>query len=88
MGKRGLLACRCLSSWCLVIVIVLWLFLTVPWVGVRCVIVVLPDHTHLGDNCIRNFQLGKYIPNGNFEYGQPHSDYLLCFKFLSDPRFC
>ena len=26
---------------------VLWLFLTVPWVGMQCVIVVFPDHTHL-----------------------------------------
>ena len=26
---------------------VLWLFLTVPWVGLQCVIEVLPDHTHL-----------------------------------------
>ena len=26
---------------------VLWLFLTVPRVGLRCVIVVLTDHTHL-----------------------------------------
>ena len=25
---------------------VLWLFLTVPWVDLRCVIVVFPDHTH------------------------------------------
>ena len=24
----------------------LWLFLTVPWVGLQCVIVVFPDHTH------------------------------------------
>ena len=37
----------CLSSWCLVIVIVRWLFLAVPWVGLQCVIVVFPDHTHL-----------------------------------------
>ena len=28
-------------------VCVLWLFLTVPWVGLQCVIVVFPDHTHL-----------------------------------------
>ena len=55
VGKRGLLALPCLSSCCLVIVIVLWLFLTVPWVGVQCVIVVFPDHTHLGDNCIQHF---------------------------------
>ena len=26
---------------------VLWPFLTVPWVGLQCVIVVFPDHTHL-----------------------------------------
>ena len=26
---------------------VLWLFLTVPWVGLQCVIVAFPDHTHL-----------------------------------------
>ena len=25
---------------------ILWLFLTVPWVGIECVIVVCRDHTH------------------------------------------
>ena len=25
----------------------LWLFLIVPWIGLQCVIVVFPDHTHL-----------------------------------------
>ena len=25
----------------------LWLFLTVAWVGLQCVIVIYPDHTHL-----------------------------------------
>ena len=25
----------------------MWLFLTVPWVGLQCVIVVFPDHTCL-----------------------------------------
>ena len=69
MGKRGLVALHRLSSCCLVIVIVLWLFLTVTSVCVQYVIVVFPDHTHLGDNCIQNFHLGRYIPNGNFEYG-------------------
>ena len=34
-----------LSSWCLVIVV--WLFLAVPWVCLRFVIVVYSDHTHL-----------------------------------------
>ena len=45
MGKRELVAFLSLSSWCPVIVV--WLFLTVPWVGLQYVIVVFPDHTHL-----------------------------------------
>ena len=36
-----------LSYKCIVTVKVMWLFLTVPWVGLQCVIVVFPDHTHL-----------------------------------------
>ena len=44
--KRELVALLWLSCWCLVIVIVLWLFLTVPPVGLQFVIVVFPDHTH------------------------------------------
>ena len=46
MGKRVLVALLYLST-CLVTVKVLWLFLTVPWVGLQCVIVVSPYHTHL-----------------------------------------
>ena len=46
MGKRELVALLCLSSWCLVTVIVLWLFLKVPWVGLQCVSVVFPDHIY------------------------------------------
>ena len=45
MDKRELVALLSLSSWCLVIVV--WLFLAVPWVCLQFVIVVLPDHTHL-----------------------------------------
>ena len=33
------------------IVNVLWLFLTVRWVGLQCMIVVFPDHTHLLTEC-------------------------------------
>ena len=40
-----LVALLCLSSWSLENAV--WLFLTVPWVGLRCVVVVFPDHTHL-----------------------------------------
>ena len=45
MGKRELVALLSLSSWCLMMVVLL--FLAVPWVCLRFVIVVFPDHTHL-----------------------------------------
>ena len=44
-GKRELVDLLCLSSWCLMIVV--WLFLTMPRVCLRFEFVVLPDHTHL-----------------------------------------
>ena len=45
MGKREVVALLSISSWCLVIVV--WLFLGVPWACLQFVIVVCPDHTHL-----------------------------------------
>ena len=45
MGKRELIALLNLSSWCLVVVV--WLFLALPWVCLQFEIVVFPDHTHL-----------------------------------------
>ena len=45
--KRKLVALLLLSHRCIVTINVLWLFLTMPWVGLQCVIVVFPDHTHL-----------------------------------------
>ena len=45
MGKRELVALLSLSSWCMVIVV--WLFLLVPWVCLQFMIVVFPDHAHL-----------------------------------------
>ena len=45
MGKRELIALLNLSSWCLVMVDLL--FLTVPRGCLQFVIVVFPDHTHL-----------------------------------------
>ena len=50
--KRKLVALLLLSYRCIVTLNVLWLFLTVPWVGLQCVIVVFPDHTHLLFNLI------------------------------------
>ena len=48
MGKKELVALLSLSSWCLVMVV--WLFLAVPWICLRFVIVVFPDHTHYFGN--------------------------------------
>ena len=45
MGMRELVALLCLSSWCLVIVV--WLFLTMSRVCLQFLIVLFPDHTHL-----------------------------------------
>ena len=62
MGKRDLVALQYLSSWSLVTVVVMWIFLmvaslvtvivtwtflTVPWMGLPCVILVFSGHTHL-----------------------------------------
>ena len=44
MWKRELVALLSLSSWCLLVVV--WLFLTVPCICLRFMIIV-PDHTHL-----------------------------------------
>ena len=45
MEKRELVALLSLSSWCLVIVV--WLFLVVLWFCLQFVIAVFPNHTHL-----------------------------------------
>ena len=44
--KRKLVALLLLSDRCIVTITALWLFLVVPSVGLQCVIVVFPDHTH------------------------------------------
>ena len=45
--KRKLVALLVLSYRCIVTLNVLWHYLTVPWDGLQCAIVVFPDHTHL-----------------------------------------
>ena len=45
MGKRKLIALLSLSSWCLVVVVLL--FIAVKWGCLQFVIVVFLDHTHL-----------------------------------------
>ena len=44
--KIELVSLLLLSYGYLVAVNAMWLFLTVPWVGLQCVIVVFPDQTH------------------------------------------
>ena len=43
-GKRDLVALLCLSSWCLVVIV--WLFLMMTLVCLQFVIVTFPGHTH------------------------------------------
>ena len=50
--KRKLVALLLLSYRCIVTINILWLFLTVPWVGLQCVNEVFPDHTLLRFACI------------------------------------
>ena len=45
MGERKLVASLSLSSRCFLMVV--WLFLAVPWVCLLFVIVVFPDHAYL-----------------------------------------
>ena len=40
-----LVALLSLSCWCIVVVV--WIFLVVPWVCLQCVIVVFPNRSHL-----------------------------------------
>ena len=46
MRKRKLVALLSLSYRCIVTINLMWLFLTVPWVGLQYVIVLFSDHTH------------------------------------------
>ena len=55
MGKRELVALLSLSSRCLVIVV--WLFLVVPWVCLHFVTMVFPDHTRLLFYCTYDVSL-------------------------------
>ena len=55
--KRKLVALLVLSYRCSVAINVLWLFLTVPLVGLQCMIVVFPYHTHLPFDSLNNPQI-------------------------------
>ena len=57
--KRKLVALLILYYRCIVTINALWLFLTVPWVDLQCVIVVFPDHTHLIFYSILNIYISQ-----------------------------
>ena len=56
LKKRELVALLSLSSWCLVVVV--WLFLAVPRVCLQFLIVVFPGHTHYF-HCFSNADMDK-----------------------------
>ena len=64
MGKRELVALLSLSSCCLVIVV--WLFLAVPWVCLRFVIVIFPDHTHFFVGTQKNHLYERFLSMRRF----------------------
>ena len=59
--KSKLFSLLSLSYRCIVTVNVLWLFLTAPWAGLQCVIVVFSDHTHFLMNSNNSFVLLVYF---------------------------
>ena len=59
MEQRELVALLCLSSWCLVILV--WLFLTMPRVWLQFVIVVFLDHTDLLFSIFHHFSFNEQL---------------------------
>ena len=93
--KRKLVILLLLSYRCIFTINVLWLLLTVPWVGLQCVIVVFPDHTHFFiDYCKLITEYGwmainsvKYNSNhstiwSNFFENVQHDVYLAAFTLI------
>ena len=78
--KRELVALLLLSYGCLATVNVMWLFLTVPWVGLQCVIVIFPGHTHSLKNDL-GLDARKAVFGGlRTTYAQ--SDQRLCYSLI------
>ena len=76
-SKRGSAALLLLSYRFFVVVNVLRLFPTVPWVGLHCVVVVVPDHTVKQDSVVVDllFELLPIVCGGSgFVFG------LLCIS--------
>ena len=67
---------------CLVTVNVLWLILAVPSVGLQCVIVVFPDHTHFLFSVCAKKSCNKEKIRLSL-----HSTYTLYYRFYREMNF-
>ena len=79
MGKRKPVALLSLSPWYLLIVV--WLFLAVPWFCLQIVIVVFPDHTHFFWKKI--FSL-KYVARTGLKLRTPLTIHNMKIDYLSN----
>ena len=79
MGKRELVALLSLSSWCLVIV--LCLFLAVPWVCLQFVIVVFPDLTRILF-LFADFTLFDMYFKNTKSWTRSENEKFICFSFI------
>ena len=61
---------------CLPTISVLWLFLTVSWVDLKCVIVVLPDHT--GSLFMGQFMRVWYLSHKRYQTGNDQTRLQIC----------
>ena len=77
--KRKLVALLVLSCRCVVAINVLWLFLTVPWVGLQYVIVVFPEHIHL--------LFDRFIILKHFQR-QPFRRFIIACQTVNSDKFC
>ena len=76
--KRKLVALLLLSYNCIVTINVLWCFLAVPRVGMQCLIVVFPDHTHFLEKAQPDMQV--HVSAICFNLGSDH--FLLLWKIF------
>ena len=61
---------------CLPTFSVLWLFLTVTWVDLKCVIVVLPDHTR--SLFMGQFMRARYLSHKQYQAGKDQTRLQIC----------
>ena len=73
--RRTQVALLLLSYRWIVTINVLWLFLTVPWIGLQCVIVVIPDHSHLLSDAA--------LLHTSYLLRMRYHQYSLCFDLFS-----